>query len=266
MKRPYVLLSVATSLDGHIDDATPERLILSNEEDLDRVDAERAAADAILVGAATIAADDPRLLVRSATRRAERVARGAPPSPIKVTITRTGRGLDPGAKFFTTGDGAKLVYAPAVADLERRLAGLATVVAAPDLPSVLADLADQVSPRVLRAPGRLDEVVRELDEYFEGRRSVFDLPLDLRLARGFRRDVLTHLREIRYGATESYRTVAAATGHPNAARAVGSACRVNPLPIVIPCHRVVRSDGTPGEYAGGVEAKRRLLALESTAA
>jgi 5-amino-6-(5-phosphoribosylamino)uracil reductase len=149
VKRPYVVLSVATSLDGHIDDATPERLILSNAEDLDRVDAERAAADAILVGAATVAADDPRLLVRSAARRAERVARGAPPSPVKVTITRTGRGLDPGAKFFTTGDGAKLVYAPAVADLERRLAGLATVVAAPDLPSVLADLADRGVARLM---------------------------------------------------------------------------------------------------------------------
>ena len=176
MKRPYVLLSVATSLDGHIDDATPERLILSNAEDLDRVDAERAAADAILVGAATIAADDPRLLVRSAARRAERVARGAPPSPIKVTITRTGRGLDPGAQFFTAGDGLKLVYVggvggpdaapgtapvaadrerrlagpvPAVGDLERRLAGLATVVVAPDLPAVLADLADRGVARLM---------------------------------------------------------------------------------------------------------------------
>jgi 5-amino-6-(5-phosphoribosylamino)uracil reductase len=168
VKRPYVLLSVATSLDGHIDDATPERLILSNAEDLDRVDAERAAADAILVGAATIAADDPRLLVRSAARRAERVARGVPPSPIKVTITRTGRGLDPGAQFFTAGDGLKLVYAqvaapkgapspgvapdtaaPAAADLERRLAGLATVVVEPDLPSVLADLAARGVARLM---------------------------------------------------------------------------------------------------------------------
>ena len=111
VNRPYVLLSVATSLDGHIDDASPERLILSGAEDLDRVDAERAAADAILVGAATIAADDPRLLVRSAARSAERVTRGRPPSPIKVAITRSGRGLDPSAKFFTTGDGEKLVYA-----------------------------------------------------------------------------------------------------------------------------------------------------------
>jgi 5-amino-6-(5-phosphoribosylamino)uracil reductase len=151
MNRPYVLLSVATSLDGHIDDAGPQRLILSNAADLDRVDAERAAADAVLVGAATIAADDPRLLVRSEVRRAERVARGAPPSPIKVTITRTGRGLDPRARFFTAGDGAKLVYAPpdAVADVEARLDGVATVVPAADLPSALADLADRGVGRLM---------------------------------------------------------------------------------------------------------------------
>ena len=172
MNRPHVLLSVATSLDGHIDDASPERLILSGAEDLDRVDAERAAADAILVGAATIAADDPRLLVRSAARRAERVARGLPPSPIKVAITRSGRGLDPSAKFFTTGDGEKLVYAlvaasaapaapvapattavasaaPAVPDLQRRLAGLATVVIAPDLAAVLAGLAARGVARLM---------------------------------------------------------------------------------------------------------------------
>ncbi len=151
MTRPYVLLSVATSLDGHIDDARSERLILSSAEDLDRVDAERAAADALLVGAATIAADDPRLLVRSAARRAERVARGAPPSPVKVTITRTGRGLDPCAQFFAAGDGAKLVYAapPAAAELERRLDGLATVVAAADLSSVLADVAARGIARLM---------------------------------------------------------------------------------------------------------------------
>jgi len=148
-----VLLSVATSLDGHIDDANPSRLILSGAEDLDRVDAERAAADAILVGAATIAADDPRLLVRSADRRAERLAHGRPASPIKVAITRSGRGLDPSAQFFTMGDGEKLVYAlaaaPAVPDLQRRLAGLATVVDAPDLPSVLADLAARGVARLM---------------------------------------------------------------------------------------------------------------------
>jgi 5-amino-6-(5-phosphoribosylamino)uracil reductase len=173
VNRPHVLLSVATSLDGHVDDASPERLILSGAEDLDRVDAERAAADAILVGAATIAADDPRLLVRSAARSAERVTRGLPPSPIKVAITRSGHGLDPSAKFFTTGDGEKLVYAlvaapaapaatavapaapvapaaaPPVPDLQRRLAGLATVIAAPDLPSVLADLAARGVARLM---------------------------------------------------------------------------------------------------------------------
>ncbi len=161
MNRPRVLLSVATSLDGHVDDASPERLILSGAEDLDRVDAERAAADAILVGAATIAADDPRLLVRSAARSAERVTRGLPPSPIKVAITRSGRSLDPSAKFFTTGDGEKLVYAlvaapvaapaaaPVVPELQRRLAGLATVVIAPDLPAVLADLAARGVARLM---------------------------------------------------------------------------------------------------------------------
>jgi methylated-DNA-[protein]-cysteine S-methyltransferase len=132
--------------------------------------------------------------------------------------------------------------------------------------SVLAMLAEQVSPRVLRAPERLDDAARELDEYFQGSRSSFDLPLDLRLAHGFRRDVLTQLRAIRYGDTKSYSAVAAATGHPKAARAVGSACRVNPLPIVVPCHRVVRADGSPGDYAGGAAAKRVLLALESVAA
>ncbi len=161
MNRPHVLLSVATSLDGHVDDASPERLILSGAEDLDRVDAERAAADAILVGAATIAADDPRLLVRSADRSAERVTRGLPPSPIKVAITRSSHGLDPSAKFFTTGDGEKLVYAlvaapvaapaaaPVVPELQRRLAGLATVVIAPDLPAVLADLAARGVARLM---------------------------------------------------------------------------------------------------------------------
>jgi methylated-DNA-[protein]-cysteine S-methyltransferase len=146
-------------------------------------------------------------------------------------------------------------------------AGLVRVAfAGQDHAAVHADLADRVSPRVLLAPGRLDAVARELDEYFAGRRDAFDLALDLRLAHGFRRDVLARLRDIRYGATQSYGQVAAAAGRPAATRAVGTACRLNPLPIVVPCHRVVRADGTPGEYAGGREAKRRLLALESATA
>jgi methylated-DNA-[protein]-cysteine S-methyltransferase len=132
--------------------------------------------------------------------------------------------------------------------------------------AVLAALAAQVSPRVLRAPARLDTVAREIDDYFAGRRRGFDLRLDLQLTRGFRREVLGHLRDIAYGTTATYAAVATAAGRPTAVRAVGTACAVNPLPIVIPCHRVVRSDGSLGGYLGGVAAKRALLTLESAAA
>jgi methylated-DNA-[protein]-cysteine S-methyltransferase len=131
--------------------------------------------------------------------------------------------------------------------------------------AVLATLAARVSPRILRAPARLDTVSRQLDEYFQGRRTVFELPLDLRLAHGFRRAVLDHLPRIDYGHTESYAQVALATGSPRAVRAVGTACATNPLPVVVPCHRVVRSDGSMGNYAGGPDAKRALLTLEATA-
>ena len=129
--------------------------------------------------------------------------------------------------------------------------------------AILARLAAQVSPRVLHAPARLDRVAREFEEYFAGRRRSFDVALDLQLSRGFRRAVHLHLREIGYGRTESYAQVAAAAGRPAAVRAVGSACAANPLPVVVPCHRVVRSDGTLGGYVGGAEAKRELLTMES---
>lgn len=128
---------------------------------------------------------------------------------------------------------------------------------------VLAELADRVSPRVLAAPKRLDPVAREIDEYFEGRRTRFDLPLDLRLATGFRREVILRLPDIGYGATYTYAQMAAATGSPKAVRAVGTACARNPLPIVLPCHRVVRSDGSFGGYRGGPEAKHTLLTMEA---
>ena len=127
---------------------------------------------------------------------------------------------------------------------------------------VLATLASRVSPRVLAAPGRLDPVARELDEYFAGSRRAFDVPLDRRLSSGFRAEVLRHLPEIGYGHTESYAQVAEAAGNARAVRAVGSACATNPLPVVVPCHRVVRSDGSIGGYAGGPAAKRALLTLE----
>ena len=130
---------------------------------------------------------------------------------------------------------------------------------------VLATLAELVSPRILRAPARLDPVARQLEEYFGGGRQRFDVPLDFRLAHGFRRSVLAHLPDIGYGHTESYAQVAAATGSPRAVRAVGTACALNPLPVVVPCHRVIRSDGSLGQYAGGAAAKEILLELEGAA-
>src|SRR5574340_379218 len=129
--------------------------------------------------------------------------------------------------------------------------------------AVLADLAEVVSPRILRAPARLDAAARQIDEYFAGHRRRFTIPVDLRLANGFRRSVVEHLRHIGYGQRESYATVAAAVGSPRAVRAVGTACARNPLPVVIGCHRVVRSDGSIGQYAGGAEAKAALLRLEA---
>ena len=129
--------------------------------------------------------------------------------------------------------------------------------------AVLAALADRISPRVLRAPARLDSAARQIDEYFAKRRTVFEVPVDLRLAEGFRRNVIEHLRDIGYGRRESYAAVAAAIGHPRAVRAVGTACAHNPLPVVIPCHRVVRSDGSTGQYVGGPLAKSTLLDLEA---
>ena len=130
---------------------------------------------------------------------------------------------------------------------------------------VLESLGSSVGSRILRGGDRLDPLARELDDYFAGRRQGFDVPLDLRLARGFRLTVLRHLGEIPYGSTESYGEVAVASGSPRAVRAVGSACATNPLPIVVPCHRVVRSDGSPGGYLGGLAAKASLLALERAA-
>ena len=128
---------------------------------------------------------------------------------------------------------------------------------------VLDALARRLSPRVLRAPGRLATAARELDEYFGGRRREFDLPLDMSLSKGFRQLVQRHLPEIGYGQTRTYGQVAALVGNPRAVRAVGTACATNPLPVVVPCHRVLKADGTPGGYVGGQEAKVTLLTLEA---
>lgn len=152
-ERPYVLLSCAMSVDGHIDDGTPDRLMLSNEEDFDRVDAVRASCDAILVGAGTVRRDDPRLLIRSQARRRERVARGLPPCPVKVTLSASGD-LGPSSRFFTTGETEKIVYAasPSVGGLAARLGGVSSVVDAGDpldLGRVLADLAGRGVRRLM---------------------------------------------------------------------------------------------------------------------
>ncbi|MEU4809713.1 dihydrofolate reductase family protein [Nocardia fluminea] len=141
--RPWVLLSVAASLDGYIDDASAQRLLLSNAADFDRVDQIRAESDAILIGARTLRTDNPRLLVNSAERRAARMSAGRPEFPVKVTVTDSGD-LDPGLRFWHTG-GAKLVYTSdaGAAALGDRLGGLAEVVSLGErlaLPALVADL------------------------------------------------------------------------------------------------------------------------------
>ena len=157
---------------------------------------------------------------------------------------------------------------------------------------VLRMLADRVGTRVLRAPapaahardaapagaaepvtrtagpvlaGILDEAAAQIDGYLAGERHEFDLPLDTRLATGFRGQVQRHLADIAYGRTATYKQLAADLERPGAVRAVGTACATNPLPLVWPCHRILRSDGGLGGYRGGVEAKQRLLAMESAA-
>jgi methylated-DNA-[protein]-cysteine S-methyltransferase len=128
---------------------------------------------------------------------------------------------------------------------------------------VLDELASEVSPRVVRLPARLDVVRRELEEYFSGQRRNFDVPVDRRLSRGYRRIVLEALsREVPYGQTVSYKELAEWTGNPKASRAVGSAMATNPIPIVVPCHRVLRSGGALGGYGGGLDTKVWLLRHE----
>lgn len=130
--------------------------------------------------------------------------------------------------------------------------------------TVLAELARRIAPRVVASARRLDPVRRELDEYFDGRRDHFDVVLDWRLSAGFRRTVLEHLyADVPYGRTVSYLELATLVGNPKASRAVGTAMATNPIPIVVPCHRVLRTGGHLGGYGGGLDTKVKLLALES---
>lgn len=128
--------------------------------------------------------------------------------------------------------------------------------------AVLAGLAARISPRVIESPARLDGARRELDEYFEGRRKTFDVALDWSLTAGFGRKVLKATARIPFGKTSSYQRIAAAAGSPAGSRAAGNALGANPLPIVVPCHRVLRTGGALGGYGGGTERKQYLLELE----
>lgn len=131
--------------------------------------------------------------------------------------------------------------------------------------SVLESLASKVSPRVMELPEKLDAVAFEMEEYFVGTRRTFDLPLDHSLSSGFRLSVQSMLPEIAFGETRTYKEVAELVGNPKAVRAVGTACATNPLPVVVPCHRVLRTDGGLGGYIGGLDAKTTLLNLERAA-
>jgi methylated-DNA-[protein]-cysteine S-methyltransferase len=140
--------------------------------------------------------------------------------------------------------------------------GLVLVAFEPPDDALLQRLADRLSPRVLEAPAHLDEARRELDEYFEGDRTEFDLPIDWSLVRGFARRVLRATAAIRYGEVSTYTKVAGRAGNPRASRAAGNALGGNPIPVVVPCHRVLRSGGGLGGYGGGIERKEFLLRLE----
>jgi methylated-DNA-[protein]-cysteine S-methyltransferase len=132
-----------------------------------------------------------------------------------------------------------------------------------DEDEVFEDLAERVSPRVLHASrSALAKARGQLDEYFAGQRRAFDVPLDWRLTRGFRREVLHATAQIPYGTTVTYRELATRAGRPAAVRAAGTALATNPLPILVPCHRVLRTGGALGSYRGGTEAKAKLLSLE----
>jgi methylated-DNA-[protein]-cysteine S-methyltransferase len=146
----------------------------------------------------------------------------------------------------TTGRGLVKVSFPTVYDTEE----------------TLEELAARISPRVLEAPGQLDDVRRQLDRYFEGELREFDLPLDWRLTEGFRKRAQQAIARIPYGRTRSYTEIARSAGNERAVRAAGTACGANPIPIVVPCHRVLRSGGALGGYGGGLPMKEALLHLE----
>jgi methylated-DNA-[protein]-cysteine S-methyltransferase len=150
-----------------------------------------------------------------------------------------------------------------LATTPRGLLRLAYLDAGDEEDAALSQLAAKVSPRILAAPARLDEPRRELDQYFAGRRERFEVPIDWRLTHGFGRRVLQATARIPFGSSSTYQRVAAAAGSPRGYRAAGNALGANPIPIVVPCHRVLHASGGLGGYTGGLERKRLLLAIES---
>ena len=196
--------------------------------------------EALRVDASKLPAEVPAELHASLAERAERdglvdVAYAELDSPIgPLAVASTSRGL------------VRLAYMPADAMAE--------------------ELATKLSPRVLRSPSRLDDVRRELDEYFEGRRQDFDVPVDWSLSHGFFRRVLERTARIGYGHVGTYAQVAKAAGSPRAVRAAGNALGSNPVAIVVPCHRILRTGGGLGGYGGGLERKEFLLQLEGVIA
>jgi methylated-DNA-[protein]-cysteine S-methyltransferase len=186
---------------------------------------------------------------------------GPPPATLSAVAARAEReGLVDVAYTTTESPLGELLLAATPAGLAR--------VAYPlnDFDTVLEELARRLSPRVVEAPKRLDRPRRELEEYFEGRRREFDLPLDLSVTSGFSRRVLEATAQIGFGERASYRDVARAAGSEGAVRAAGSALGRNPVPVVVPCHRVLRTGGGLGGYTGGLDKKRFLLELEGAAA
>lgn len=201
-------------------------------------------------------------------------------SDVEAALRRTGPAGDPGWRAvrdrLVARAGAERLVDVGYADHETplgvvrigatRLGVVRLVLPEEDAERELQDLADRVSPRIVRtSTPDLTTARRQLDEYFAGRRRRFDVPLDWALTRAFRREVLRATAEIPYGETASYRHVATVAGSPGAVRAAGSALATNPVPILVPCHRVLRSDGGLGQYRGGADAKARLLALERAA-
>jgi methylated-DNA-[protein]-cysteine S-methyltransferase len=192
-----------------------------------------------------------------------RALAAAPPLDVAAAVRRaTARALDEGAADVAYCEVDSPLGTLVAAGTERGLLRLAYEEFNGGLDAVLDHLARRVSPRILEAPARLDPIRRELDEYFAGRRRGFDVPIDWSLTTGFTRRLLEATAAIPFGSLRSYAEVAAAAGSPKATRAAGNALSANPIPIVVPCHRVVRTGGRLGGYTGGLEKKEHLLRLE----